>query len=172
MEKEIEGFKGYTIDEYGNVRSYKYDKNGKILKPFISKGGYCYIDLSKNHIKYRFAIHHLVAKNFINSYFEGAVINHKDANKTNNYYKNLEWVTQKENINKSYITSGIDATRNYNWYCIKNTITGKTSKKLKGYVEVKEYIKENKLKISVSSLQKYRKCKEYELIVLPKNSND
>lgn len=34
MEKEIEGFEGYTIDEYGNVRSYKYNKNGKILSFF------------------------------------------------------------------------------------------------------------------------------------------
>lgn len=172
MEKEIEGFEEYTIDEYGNVRSYKYNKNGKILSFFINKGGYCYIDLSKNRIRYRFAVHRLVAQNFIDGYFEGAVINHKDANKTNNYYKNLEWVTQKENINKSYITSGIGATRNYNWYYIKNTITGETSGKLKGITEVEKYIKKHKLKISTSSLQRYRRCKEYELIVLPKNSND
>lgn len=171
MEKEIEGYEDYTITETGVVYSYKNNIK-KEIKLFTNKGGYLYISLCKNGKKWRIGVHQLVAMYYVDGYFNGAVVNHKDANKTNNNYKNLEWVSQKENVNKSYITSGIDATRNYNWYCIKNTITGKITKKLKGYAGVRKYIKENELKISTTSLQRYKRCKEYELIVLPKNSND
>ena len=30
-------------------------------------------------------------------YRDGYVVNHIDSNKLNNYYKNLEWITQREN---------------------------------------------------------------------------
>jgi hypothetical protein len=34
--------------------------------------------------------------------FENAVVNHIDENKTNNYYKNLEWTTYKGNMEHSF----------------------------------------------------------------------
>ena len=45
----------------------------------------------------RFSIHYLVASTFIDGEQENLEINHKDGNKLNNCYLNLEWVTRSEN---------------------------------------------------------------------------
>lgn len=47
---------------------------------------------------YNFYIHRLVAKYFIGDIPSGYVVNHKDGNKLNNHYSNLEIVTYSENI--------------------------------------------------------------------------
>lgn len=43
-------------------------------------------------------VHRIVAKYFVDGWFDGAVVNHIDGNKHNNNYENLEWITQKDNI--------------------------------------------------------------------------
>lgn len=42
-------------------------------------------------------IHRLVAETYIENLLNKKEVNHKDGNKHNNYYKNLEWVTPSEN---------------------------------------------------------------------------
>lgn len=39
----------------------------------------------------------MVAKHFCDGYKDNLVVNHKDGNKLNNNYENLEWVTRSEN---------------------------------------------------------------------------
>lgn len=56
---------------------------------------YLSICLCKNNKKKYVQIHRLVAKYFVDGYFHGAVVNHKDTNIHNNNYMNLEWITQK-----------------------------------------------------------------------------
>jgi len=47
-------------------------------------------------------VHRLVCKHFCKEGREDQiVVNHIDTNTSNNYYKNLEWSTQKENVNHS-----------------------------------------------------------------------
>lgn len=71
----------------------------KILKTRINKEGYevvC-ISLGSRNKKKAIKIHIAVACMFCDGYKEGLVVNHKDGNKLNNLYTNLEWVTYKQN---------------------------------------------------------------------------
>ena len=92
--KDIEGYEGYyQISNFGNVKNVKTNKS---LVGDINNAGYKRVILYKPKKK-RFLIHRLVALNFCDGYSNGLVVNHKDGNKLNNYYKNLEWVTRSEN---------------------------------------------------------------------------
>lgn len=47
-------------------------------------------------------VHMYVARAWVDGYFEGAEINHKDFNRMNYHADNLEWVTHKENLEYTY----------------------------------------------------------------------
>lgn len=108
--KDVNGYEDfYQISSFGNVRSLdrtiKYGdlskgeyhtRKGRLLIPSNSNG-YLTVSLSGK----TFSVHSLVANSFLTKPSENLVINHKDGNKSNNFYKNLEWVTQKENIQNS-----------------------------------------------------------------------
>ncbi len=111
--KAIKGYEGYyEISNYGRVKSlqnrqYNFKtqqveiiKREKILKSSKVKRGYYAISLVKNGESKSFYIHRLIAIAFIKNEFNKPVINHIDENKENNNIDNLEWCTQKENIQK------------------------------------------------------------------------
>lgn len=113
--KDHEEFDGYTIDEYGKVRSYykrgmnrKYkgifwDSEPTILKPSIKSSGYKHLGLhGENSRVYYQTIHRLVALAFIPNPNNLEQVNHIDGNKLNNDITNLEWVSRKKNISHSY----------------------------------------------------------------------
>ena len=103
--KDIEGFENlYQVSNLGRVRSLDhYVKNGhgrrivhgKILKPFKSSHGYLFVALGKN-AKHR-SVHRLVASAFIQNPNNFPDVNHKDENKSNNVYTNLEWCNHSYN---------------------------------------------------------------------------
>ncbi len=79
------------------VRTFK----PHIMKQNRNKLGYCTIQLCKNGSYKKWMVHRLVAFAFpeiCGEWFEGAVVNHKDEDKTNNHAENLEWVTQQYNL--------------------------------------------------------------------------
>lgn len=93
--KDIEGYEGfYQISNYGRVFSCL---SGRIRKTSINNKGYEVVHLYKNAADKSFTIHFLVAKAFVPNTFLYKEINHKDENKTNNYYENLEWCSRKYN---------------------------------------------------------------------------
>lgn len=87
----------FLISNNGNLYSIK---NKKMLKKTITKNGYEQICVSLGSRKMTkvIKIHIAVAENFVNGYKDGLIVNHKDGNKINNNYTNLEWITQKENV--------------------------------------------------------------------------
>lgn len=99
--REIKGFENnYLITENGDVFNKKTKKQ---LKPRINNKGYLIFDLYKNNKRYQKLGHRLVAETYIENEFNYNVVNHLDFNKINNNFKNLEWCTQKHNIEHSGI---------------------------------------------------------------------
>ena len=87
----------YMISNYGHVFSKL--KNGFISPSFVN--GYRTVQLNTIDGKRKtFYIHRLVAEAFVPNLNPSIFIevNHKDLNRNNSYYKNLEWVTKQENI--------------------------------------------------------------------------
>lgn len=109
--KEIKGFENlYKISESGKIIRLPKEVNSarsstgkrllkeKVLMPQTNKDGYYYTQLVniKGERKH-FFIHQLVAKTFLENPNNYPVINHKDENKINNHYTNLQWCTVKYN---------------------------------------------------------------------------
>jgi hypothetical protein len=95
----------YYINEYGDVF-----RNGKQLKPNMSrrynkgvpvKDKYWTISIWKDGKNKTYSIHRLVGELYIPNPDNLPEIDHKDNNRFNNHYTNLEWVTGKENIKRA-----------------------------------------------------------------------
>ncbi len=108
--KDIIGYEGfYQVSSFGNVRSLdRYVncnkgsmqfKKGMPIKPFVNHKGYGMVDLKINEVGKTISVHRIVAQNFIENPENKPQVNHKDGNKLNNHITNLEWMTNKENIN-------------------------------------------------------------------------
>lgn len=108
--KPVKGYEGYyEVSSYGLVRSLARDviksngvvqhRAGKTKSPVKDHDGYYFAKLSKDGHSKTVKIHVLVAEAFVPGWFDGAEVNHKDYDRTNNTADNLEWVTHKENIN-------------------------------------------------------------------------
>ena len=116
--KDIENYEGYyQISNFGRVKSLdRYVNNsslrGYIKQAFISgkllntqkitKNGYSYVSICKDGISKDFLIHRLVAHHFVKNIDNKKQVNHIDSDVQNNYYTNLEWVTQSENVKHAY----------------------------------------------------------------------
>ena len=109
--KPIKDYEGlYEVSNKGRVKSLQrytesYNKSGeikqnhkeKILKNNIMKSGYVMITLFKNGKPKSYFIHRLVAQVFVPNPENNNEVNHKDENKSNNNFENLEWCTRKYN---------------------------------------------------------------------------
>ncbi|HOK50282.1 MAG TPA: NUMOD4 domain-containing protein [Bacteroidales bacterium] len=87
----------YEVSNFGRVKSYCQDQEkGKILKP--SKiGGFYVVSLKVKGKSRHFLVHKLVAEAFVSKENDSdEVVIHLDWDKTNNYYKNLKWVSKNE----------------------------------------------------------------------------
>lgn len=96
----------YYITNDGKV----FNKFMERIRTFISNSGYervqVYLNRYKNNrrVAKKFSIHRLVAEYYIENDDPDNKnqVNHIDGNKLNNYYTNLEWVSQSDNIYKAY----------------------------------------------------------------------
>lgn len=86
--KRVKGFSNYEVSNFGNVKN---SIKNKLMTISIRKNGYCVVKLSNNGISKECRVHRLVAIAFIDNPNNLPYINHKDENKTNNHFSNLEW---------------------------------------------------------------------------------
>lgn len=92
----------YTMSKYGVIRL-----TGTILTPSINRNGYATVKIKwiENgvFIKKTKKVHRLVCEAFHKNPEKKPEVNHKDLNKLNNFFRNLEWATPKENTNHAQI---------------------------------------------------------------------
>ena len=112
--KDIPGYKGiYQASNLGRIKSLsRKSKSGKtgykitndlILKTSINHRGYERISLHKNSNKKTFAVHQLIAMAFLNHKpcnFR-IVVDHINNIKTDNKLKNLQLMSNRENVVKN-----------------------------------------------------------------------
>jgi len=99
--KDIEGYEGfYQVSNLGNVKSLNYAHRGyqKNLVPKCNNSGRLWVELIKYGARKPMLIHRLVAMAFIPNPCNLPQINHKDENPKNNAVDNLEWCTNKYNV--------------------------------------------------------------------------
>lgn len=109
--KDIEGYEGYyQVSSHGQVRSvdrivmssgFPRKIKGQLLAQTTDRDGYKHLRLRKNGKEKSFFVHRLVANTFVLNFNpeENIQVNHKDEDKKNNHYLNLEWCTHQYNIN-------------------------------------------------------------------------
>lgn len=97
-------YPAYEVSNFGNVRNAA---TKLLMSPkFSNSGGYAQIHfrigIESSNGKYE-AVHRLVAKAFCpnDDPEKKYMVDHINRNRKNNYYKNLRWVTPKENYQNS-----------------------------------------------------------------------
>ena len=114
--RQIKGFENlYEITEFGDVfameRTVESGKNKKCVRYYerkekpqrFDKYGYKRVSLSKNGIVKTISVHRLVAITFVEGDSK-LTVNHKDGNKLNNHFSNLEWLSSRQNLQHAFRT--------------------------------------------------------------------
>jgi hypothetical protein len=137
--KDIKGYEGlYQVSNLGNIKSLSREiicGNGRTLSKekifkFRNCDGYNRVHLMKYKKEKNLYVHRLVAEMFIPNPNNLPIINHIDENRSNNHVDNLEWCTQKENVNHGTAIERMSKTRT--GHEVKKETRNKISKALMG----------------------------------------
>lgn len=88
--RKIFTIEDYEITKDGEIIN-KHNGHKRVLQP--NTKGYLRVSINKKNL----FVHRLVAEKYVPNPENKPQVNHIDGNKLNNNYKNLEWVTNKEN---------------------------------------------------------------------------
>ena len=118
--RDIEGFEGrYRISDHGRVFSLL---SKKLLNIYTNSHGYqCVYLYLDGHYK-NFKVHRLVAVAFVPNPYNLPQVNHKNEDKTYNYYTNLEWCSAAYNNNYGTRTLRAAITNARPVVCIETNI--------------------------------------------------
>lgn len=125
----------YEISNLGRIRSVarvipRSDTGtlvsypSKVLSVGLDKRGYPRIRLGRDERKTSKRIHRMVAEAFIANPDDKPQVNHKDGDKENNIWTNLEWATNSENQRHAVDTG------------LKIPITGESAARFERFVDV------------------------------------
>ena len=113
----VQGFENYTISNFGRIISYA-QKKPKLLRPQTDAMGYLHYRLYNRTETDELNVQLFKGHRLVGMYFlpkpkeEPGIpleINHRDGNKSNNHFSNLEWITRSENL-KHAIRTGLKRT--------------------------------------------------------------
>lgn len=153
----------YFVSEHGEVANIKLSEVGDVLKfrkmkLYCGSNGYLRAPLKYEPRKERkYLVHRLVYEAFVGKLEEGKVIDHIDANRGNNHYKNLRQVTQKENIHNAIKHGNFGG----NHKC-RIKVYDKVTKETTYYNSIKEFIIELGIPLGSGSLNQLEKYSKYK----------
>ena len=106
--KSIPGHNGYMASNYGRIKSLpsKVNNNGgmrhipeRILSQWKAKNtGYLQADIGGSRV----SVHRVIASTWCPCFFDGAHVDHINAQRDDNRSDNLEWVSVSENVKRSF----------------------------------------------------------------------
>ena len=109
--KPIAGYEGYyeisnlgrvkSVDRYITCKGHPYHVKECIKSIALTASGYPAVSLSKNSKVVQVPIHQILMKAFVPNPENKPAIDHINTIKTDNSFRNLRWVTFKENSNNS-----------------------------------------------------------------------
>lgn len=99
--KDVDGTMGhYQVSSEGNIRSC-FNGRYRPIKVYVNSAGYVTATFFAHGIKKPRQVHRLVAAAFLPAVDGKPFVHHVDGDKTHNSVRNLEWVTNRENIVKA-----------------------------------------------------------------------
>lgn len=159
----INEFPSYYIDKHGTI----YNHYGKTIAPSVDTKGYLKVALYKDNQRYTRRVHVLVAEQFIekpDNLGKHPVVDHIDQDRTHCSVDNLQWVSQKENIKKSYEQGRIQGTAKQ-IYCIEDDKTFFSATQAAEYYNISKVTLLNALKKSGKVIKINKTFKEKGVMV-------
>ena len=98
----VPGYEGrYMCNDRGDVASFVYKRQGKMMKNTMRPDGYSYVRLWKDSVCKLQYTHRLVYMTHVGAIGDKLEINHIDSDPSNNTRNNLELVTSAQNTQHS-----------------------------------------------------------------------
>jgi hypothetical protein len=121
----------YSVSTFGKIRN---DLTNKILKQSINKDGYYVSALRIEGKAFQFKSHRIIAETFLENKEKKPTVNHLNFDKLDNKLENLEWATNKEQMQHFYSTGrnawnkGLKNWSNHHELIKRNPLTGRFQK--------------------------------------------
>lgn len=151
----VVGYEGlYLVSDLGRVFSTpRNTTNGGFLKLITDAHGYQKVALSKDGKTEKAFVHRLVLQAFTGFLGDGLQANHIDGDRQNNRVENLEWCTQRENIeHELYVLGSIYRRRK---------LTNEQAEEIRASNEPQRILSE-KYGVSVSTIADVRHGRSYK----------
>lgn len=163
--RQIDGFQDYQVSNLGNVKSFKQDKNGKLLSLKSNATGYVVVKLYNNGQDYNKMVHRLVLETFCPTTDKDKEVDHINRNRNDNRLENLRWVSPSENCKNKNNNKKI--IRFPDKKIFNNLIDAATESNC-NYSHVRDCCENKRVSTGNYQFLYYDENKNYDILELPK----